>query len=276
MLPLIAILSVTIACAVLSGFVVARRWAFVGEGIGHSGFGGAGTAWLLACAIPAMDDPNIPYIFVLVFALTAAAGIAYLSRPGSRFGSLSGDAAVGVFLVGSVAWGFLGQSVYFYVRQAQPAGFTSLFFGQPSVVSPQYAVSAVMIAVAVVIAVFSLRKEMLAYCIDPLLAHTSGVRSGFIHYLLIGLIALVIVVGVNVVGTLLVTALLILPGVTAGKLTSTLRAHTIVCVAVACIGAVGGFLFNYGLPFVPLGPAVVLIMIALFLFAVIRARFARQ
>jgi len=275
-LPLIAILSVTIACAVLSGFVVARRWAFVGEGIGHSGFGGAGTAWLLACAFPLLDDPNIPYIFVVVFALAAAAGIAYLSRPGSRFGALSGDAAVGVFLVGSVAWGFVGQRVYVYVRQVEPAGFTSLFFGEPAVVSPQYAFSSVMVAAAVVIAVFSLRKEMLAYCIDPMLAHTSGVRSAFIHYLLVGLIALVIVIGVNVVGTLLVTALLILPGVTAGKITTTLRAHTAVCVAVAIIGALGGSLIHLKLPFFPTGPAVVLIMIALFLCAVIRARFVRQ
>ena len=40
--------SVAAACAVLSVFVVSRRWAFIGEGIGHSGFGGAGTVWMLA------------------------------------------------------------------------------------------------------------------------------------------------------------------------------------------------------------------------------------
>ena len=265
MTSLVAILAITIACAALSGFVMARRWAFVGEGIGHSGFGGAGTAWMLACLFPALDDPKIPYLFVLGFLFVAAAGIAYLSRREK----LTGDAAVGIFLVASVAWGFLGQSVYFYAKQAQPAGFTTLFFGQPSGISTPFAVCAVMVAVAVILAVITMRKEMLAYCIDPLLAHTSGVRAGFIHYLLIGLIALVIAVGVNVVGTLLVTALLILPGASAGKIANSMRAHTMICLVVAVTGSLGGFLLNLAYPFLPLGAMVVLTMCVMFVLSMI-------
>jgi ABC-type Mn2+/Zn2+ transport system permease subunit len=46
---LLASIALSIACAALSVFVVSRRWAFIGEGISHSGFGGAGTAWMLRC-----------------------------------------------------------------------------------------------------------------------------------------------------------------------------------------------------------------------------------
>src|SRR3954447_5190410 len=95
--------SVAVACAVLSVFVVLRRWAFVGEGISHSGFGGAGTAWLLAAFVPAFDKPRVPYVFLVVVCIATGLGIGRLSRSGR----VSSDAAIGIFLVASLAWGFL-------------------------------------------------------------------------------------------------------------------------------------------------------------------------
>ncbi len=62
MIALLAFCCVAIACALLSLVVVSRRWAFIGEGIGHSGFGGAGTAWMLMCLSPALDQPWLPNI----------------------------------------------------------------------------------------------------------------------------------------------------------------------------------------------------------------------
>src|SRR5437763_15787081 len=50
--PLLATVAMASACAVLSIFVIARRWALIGEGISHSGFGGAGVAWLLVLIVP--------------------------------------------------------------------------------------------------------------------------------------------------------------------------------------------------------------------------------
>src|SRR4051812_11376869 len=108
--PLFAILAASalaIACAVLSIVVVLRRWAFVGEGIGHSGFGGAGTAWLLAIFVPALDRPWVPYVAVVIFCIVTALLIGRVSR----VRSLGSDAAVGVFLVASLAWGFLAQQI---------------------------------------------------------------------------------------------------------------------------------------------------------------------
>jgi manganese/iron transport system permease protein len=94
--------SMAVACAVLSVFVVARRWAFIGEGISHSGFGGAGTAWLLALAFPAaFDRPWVPYAGVVVFSLGTAVAIGYLTRRNR----VDSDTAIGIFLVASLAWG---------------------------------------------------------------------------------------------------------------------------------------------------------------------------
>ena len=57
-------LTLAIACAALSIPVVLRRWAFIGEGIGHSAFGGAGMAWIAALLIPSLDQDWAPYLFV--------------------------------------------------------------------------------------------------------------------------------------------------------------------------------------------------------------------
>src|SRR5688572_19915628 len=90
--PLIATAAMAVACAVLSVFVVARRWAFIGEGISHSGFGGAGAAWLIMLASPALAAQAwLPHVAILVFCIATALAIGYLSR-GNR---VAGDAAIG-------------------------------------------------------------------------------------------------------------------------------------------------------------------------------------
>jgi hypothetical protein len=76
LMPLLATLTMAAACAVLSLFVIARRWAFIGEGISHSGFGGAGLAWLLALAAPSLAAHAwMPYAAVIIFCLGTAIAI---------------------------------------------------------------------------------------------------------------------------------------------------------------------------------------------------------
>src|SRR3954465_9728302 len=88
-----------VACAILSVVVVLRRWAFIGEGIGHAGFGGAGTAWLAALLLPNwFDRPWMPYVAVVVFCVLTSLAIGYVAR-GQR---VNADAAIGIFLVASL------------------------------------------------------------------------------------------------------------------------------------------------------------------------------
>src|SRR5687767_6288361 len=94
---LLASAALALACSVLSLFVVARRWAFIGEGISHSGFGGAGTAWLLALFAPSLDRPAVVYGCVVLFCVLTALAVGRLSR-GQR---VTSDAAIGIFLVAS-------------------------------------------------------------------------------------------------------------------------------------------------------------------------------
>src|SRR5690242_10569337 len=72
--------AIACACALLSVAVVLRRWAFIGEGIGHAGFGGAGIAWLLAVIFPALNHPSAPYVSAIFFCTATALAIGWVSR----------------------------------------------------------------------------------------------------------------------------------------------------------------------------------------------------
>src|SRR5688572_11023468 len=163
--------AIAVACAILSVFVVARRWAFMGEGISHSGFGGAGTAWMLAVAFPQLfNNEHVPFVFVVLFCVIAALTIGWLSS-GTR---VTSDSAIGIFLVASLAWGFIGQQVYVAKYHQAPYGFDNLLFGQMKTIGTAYTIGSVAVASAVVVTTWLMGKELIAYCFHPLLARTSG------------------------------------------------------------------------------------------------------
>lgn len=265
----VAICSMAAACAVLSIFVVARRWAFIGEGISHSGFGGAGSAWLLALAFPSLERRVwLPYLGVIVFCLATALLIGYLTRR-QRINS---DAAVGIFLVASLAWGFLARQIYIQQTGRSPAGFDTLLFGYVQGVSTTFAAGSLLLGIAVVAAVTLPFKEIVYYCFDPVMAEASGVPAGLVHYLLMSLVALTIIIGARLVGTVLVTALLVLPGATALLVTPRLAWAIGVAVGTALAGAVLGLLAQSAWPALPTGPVIVLSLFVFFAAAFVQTR----
>src|SRR5690554_3308002 len=94
---LVSAIALGVACAVLSVFVFLRRWAFIGEGISHSGFGGAGVAWILALLAPGVfGAEQAPWVVtgcVILFCLLTAGLIGYFSQRGG----INFDAVVGIF-----------------------------------------------------------------------------------------------------------------------------------------------------------------------------------
>jgi ABC-type Mn2+/Zn2+ transport system permease subunit len=178
-------------------------------------------------------------------------------------------------MVASLAWGFLGREVYRAVRHAEPVGFEEFLFGQMANLSAAQALATVMLSAAVVLVVFALAKEILYYCFDPTMAEAAGVRAGFVHYLLMMLVALTIVLGVRVAGSVLVTALLVLPGATAMLTSQRLRDVIGCAMVVAVIGAAAGVGLNARWHFVPAGPAIVLVLFCEFVLTYIGTRFTR-
>lgn len=261
---ILATTAVGVACAMLSVFVIARRWAFLGEGVGHSGFGGVGLVCLLTAIVPSLRGETydaLTFLASIAVPVLAALGMGVLSRRGK----LSGDASIGIFLVACMAIGFVGQNVYLRTFNSDPAVIDTLFYGTPLSLGVEFTIGAIAMSAAVAFAILSLRREMVAYCLDPLLAETSGVRVGFVHYLLIVMIALVVVIGVRIVGILLISALLVLPGATSSLVTRRLGEAMLGSVIVGVLGAWVGVAIGYRWPIIPMGPAIVLALFAIFL-----------
>ena len=265
---LVTAAALSAACSVLSVIVVLRRWAFVGEGISHAGFGGIGTGWLLSLAFPALGNSGAVYAIAVLFCIAMALSIGYVSRDYVAGEKVSPDSAIGIFLVASLAWGIL--ALKFYQRRYPNGGgsWENYLFGDINFISRQMMLVSLCISAGVILTVIALGKEILAYAFDPLLARVGGVRVAFIHYLLMVLLALTIVVGMRLAGNVLVTALLVLPGATALLLSRKLVNVMAISLAVGWIGGVGGLAFNHYIwPFLPSGPAMVLALFAQFVIA---------
>jgi ABC-type Mn2+/Zn2+ transport system permease subunit len=276
------------ACATLSVIVVLRRWAFIGEGIAHAGFGGIGTGWLLSLAFPVLGNSGSVYAIAVLFCLAVALSIGYVTREignggggggGGNGESFGADSAIGIFLVASLAWGTVALGLY--NRHRGGGGSEELWMryllGTIGHVSPETMTAGVALSAAVVFAVAALFKEILYYALDPLMARVSGVRVGVVHYLLMLLVAMTIIVGIRIAGSLLVTALLILPGATALLLARRLSAVMTVSVFVGFTGSVGGLLVNRWLwPAFNSGPAIVLVMFVEFLLAYAWSKLPRR
>jgi ABC-type Mn2+/Zn2+ transport system permease subunit len=252
-----------VAAAVLSVFVVLRHWAYLGEGIAHAGFGGVGTAVLLAIAVPTLNDGTVIFVIGAGFALATALGVAWISRRRA----VSGDSAVGIFVAAALAWGFIAFAIDRHLGRGGANGWENYLIGNVNMLPSAMTALAGALAAAILVVIRVLRRQIVLYCFDPTLAEVTGVRAGFVHYLLILLVGLVIIATMQVVGMLLVSALLVLPG--AAGLAVSRRLKTVIAIAIASnlIATVVGIAINWHWRFIDSGPAIVGVLFLEFLVA---------
>lgn len=253
--------SVGVAGAVLSVFVILRRWAYLGDGIAHAAFGGIGTAVLLAIPFPALNDGPPIFMIGAAFAIATAVAVAAISRKNA----VTGDAAVGIFVAAALAWGFIAFAIHDHLGRGGTAGWESYLLGSAIRLTPAAAGLAAGLCIAILVVVVALRRQIMLYCFDPTLAQVTGIPVGFIHYLLILLVALVIIAGMRLAGNLLVPALLVLPG--AAGLAFSRNIKTVLAIAVFSnlIATLAGIAISAQWRFIPPGPSIVAVLFVEFL-----------
>jgi ABC-type Mn2+/Zn2+ transport system permease subunit len=249
----VASAAIGIAGAVLSVFVVLRRWAYLGDGIAHAGFGGIGTALLLSIAYPALNNGPAIYLIAAVFSLATALAVAWISRRRA----VSGDAAIGIFVAATLAWGFIAFAIHAHLGRGGTAGWEDYLLGSASLVSPATAALSVAVSLGIVATVAAMRRQILLYCFDPVLAQVSGVPVGFVHYLLILLVALVIIAGMRLSGNLLVPALLVLPGAAGLAVSRRIALVMLVAIFTSVVATLVGLAVARRWEFISPGPAIV-------------------
>jgi zinc transport system permease protein len=241
-------LIVGITCSILSVYVVLKRLAFIGEGISHSAFGGVALA-LLLFQDSASADVKVGAV-TLVFCLSVAVLIGWASR-GRR---ISEDSAIGVFFAVSMAAGV----IFIALRRRYTGDVFSYLFGNILGVSSSDIVAISVLAALVLGVIVAFFKEIFFFCFDERLAAISGLPTRFLHYLLLVLLALTIVISIKVVGIILVSAFLVIPGAAAKLLSSSFKTMLVVSAAIGTASSLIGLYASYYLE-VPPGATIVLI-----------------
>lgn len=253
---LVAGFVVAVVCGALSFFVVLRRLAFVGSGVSHGAFGGVALAALVG-APPGLG------------ALLAAVVVALATAKASDDGELTEDTAVGVFTVAAMAVGVVALS-----SLESNVDLFGLMFGNILTVDPQdlLALGAASVLVLVLLGLYF--RPLLLASIDEDGAFAAGVNVARMRLLVLVLLALTVVVALKVVGILLVSALLVLPGAVARPLSSRWPGFLLGSVAAALAMVLGGLLLSVALD-VPSGASIILTGTLLFLGAVAAGRLRR-
>ncbi len=250
-------LAVAIACSLLSPFVVFKRMAFIGEGVGHSALGGIGIAFLAGIWIPFLTAPGWTDLILAMVCVATALGVGRLSVAGH----IEADAAIGVGLVVAMAVGIAGLDVYSWLRpEAYRPDVDSILFGEPLAVGQGLCLWAWIVAVLTAGLVITGYRYLVFYTFDEEGALIFGVPVEWIRRVFLLVMALTIVAAIRVVGVVLVTSLLVIPGLIGRAITRKFTATIISSLVSGVIGMTVGLVLFAGLGHFTSGPVVVLVL----------------
>jgi manganese/zinc/iron transport system permease protein len=230
-----------VACGVIGCYLVLRRMSLMGDAISHAVLPGLVIAFLFTGSL------NIGGMFVGAFIVGLLT--TFLTQALHRLGGVPADASMGVVFTSLFAIGVVLLRRYAgnvdldpdCVLQGQLTLMPNIRVEVFGLSIPRAALSIGAVLIANVIFVGLLWKELKITSFDPALATTMGLRSGLIHYLLMAMVAGTTVASFEAVGSILVIAMLIVPGATAHLLTDRLSRMLMIAAAVAALSGYVGF-----------------------------------
>lgn len=240
-------------CSSLLGVtLVLKRFSFIGDGLSHVAFG--------AMAVAAILDIAKLNLFVLPVTVICAV----LLLQSGQNAKIKGDAAVAMISVGSLAIGYLLMNI-FSTSSNLSGDVCSTLFGSTSILTLEpYDVWLCIILSAVVIAAFVLMyNKLFAVTFDEQFAQATGVNARLYNLVIAVVIAVIIVLAMNLVGSLLISALVIFPALSAMRVFKSFKAVTICSAVLSVACSVSGILISI-VAGTPVGSTIVAVDIAVF------------
>lgn len=216
-----------VVCGLLSCWLVLVGWSLIGDAVSHAVLPGVVIAYILGAPFA---------LGALVFGFLAVGLIGAL-RDTSR---VKEDAAIGIVFTTLFAVGLVLISV-----TPSQTDLNHIIFGNILGISTTDLVQVLILAAVAFAVVLVKRRDLTLYAFDPTHAHAIGLSPRLLAALLLGLLALTAVVALQVVGVILVVALLIIPGATAHLLTDRFGRMLIIAPALAAFAAVTGIYLSY-------------------------------
>ncbi|MGL5827809.1 MAG: metal ABC transporter permease [Nocardioides sp.] len=246
-LALVAAVITGLSAPLVGTYLVQRRMALMGDGIGHIAVTGVALGLLTSTS---------PTWTAVVVSIMGAVLIEVIRERGQA----GGDVALALLFYGGLAGGVLLTGL----ADKSAASLQAYLFGSILTVSSTDIGVTVVLAILTVIVTIGLGPQLYAVALDSEYAHVVGLNVRFYNLLIAVLAAVTVTVAMRTVGLLLVSALMVVPVATAQQLTRSFRATVLAAMGLGCVAAVGGLLIStyaslsFNLNVTP-GPAIVLL-----------------
>lgn len=247
---LMAALSISVVCAILSCYVVLKGWSLMGDAISHAVFPGVVVAVLLGIPIA---------LGAFVAGLFCAMSVGYLkNHTRLKEDTLMGVVFAGMFAIGLVIFTKLDTSQH----------LKHILFGNLLGISQEMLWQTLLICALILVVMLIKKQDLLLYCFDPSHARVSGLSLNFLHYGLLILLSATIVMAIQAVGVILVVAMLISPGITSFMLCKRFNSMLLLAIITACLSSFLGVIVSYHLDSAT-GSTIVLLQALFFVIAIV-------
>ncbi|MGW0531888.1 metal ABC transporter permease [Streptomyces sp. NPDC003032] len=245
---LLAAVLVGITAPAVGIYLVQRRQALMGDGIGHVAMTGVGLGFLLSAS---------PVWMATAVAIVGAVAMELIRW----YGRTRGDIALAMLFYGGMAGGVMFINL---APGGSNANLQSYLFGSLSTVSEEDVTAICLLAAFVVLVTVGLRRQLFAVSQDEEFSRVTGLPVRALNLLTAVTAAVTVTVAMRVVGLLLVSALMVVPVAAAQQLTRSFRATFVVSVAIGVAVTIGGTATSYYQD-VPPGATIVLLTIGVFI-----------
>ncbi len=247
---LIGSVLVGVMCPLVGAYVVTRNLAFIGDALAHA-------------VLPGMVFGFIVGINPAIAAIPTGVSVAVLIRVVSRRAGLSSDTSIGILFATMFALGLMMLAMVTTINVAME----DLLLGEILAISPTEVYVSLGITAMVILGLFALHHWLLFASFDPVGSQVVGARSNLVDYLLLAMLALVIVIGIQAAGIVLVMAMLVTPAATAYLLVRRFVPMMMVAAVTGTVAAVTGLYVSYYFN-LPAGPAMTLVASGIFVVVV--------
>ncbi len=252
-------------CSSLLGVtLVLKRFSYIGDGLSHVAFGALAVATLF----------DLGNTSVVVMPVTVIAAILIL-RTGQN-PRIHGDAAIAMLSVGSLAVGYLVMNLF--STSANISGdVCSTLFGSTSILTLTRAEVWLCVVMSVIVAAvfIFLYNRIFAVTFDENFARATGLRAGVYNNLIAVITAVIIVLAMNLVGSLLISALVIFPALSAMRVIQNFKGVVICAGVISMVCALAGIILSI-LFSTPVGSTIVAADIVMFLICCLVGRIVRK
>lgn len=239
-----------VCCGLLGSFLVVRKMALVGDALSHAVLPGVALGFLWNTN----KDPAAIFVGATIAGLLGAFTVNLIKQ--TTF--LKEDTALGLVLAAYFAAGVALVTMIQHLATGNKSGIDKFLFGQAAAISSRDVMLMGIVTGVVILVLFAGYKEFLVTSFDSGFARAAGFPVQIFHYVLMLLLAFSVVIALQAVGVVLVSAMLITPAAAAYMLTDRLHRMLLLAAVFGVFAGAAGAFFSFLRPNLPTGPFMVL------------------